>query len=141
MIITFCGHSDFRGCEEYEEKIISILREKHADEVYLGGYGAFDLFAYKCSLKYKKEENALKFTLVTPYLDSKHKKGFFEGEYDEIIYPSLENVPPRFAISGRNEWMVENADVVVAFVEREFGGAYKTLKYAKKRKKEIINIK
>jgi len=142
MIITFCGHAEFRGGEEYEEKIISVLREKRADEVYLGGYGNFDGFAYKCALKYKKEEAPnLKLTLVTPYLDGEHKKGFLDGEYDEIIYPSLENVPPRFAISRRNEWMVGNADIVVAFVERSFGGAYKTLAYAEKHKKEIINIK
>jgi len=141
MIITFCGHADFRGEEEYEEKIISVLREKRADEVYLGGYGNFDSFAYRCALKYKKEEAPnLKLTLVTPYLDGNHKKGFLDGEYDEIIYPELENVPLKFAVSRRNEWMVENADVVVAFIERAFGGAYKTLSYAKKIKREVINI-
>ena len=141
MIITFCGHADFRGGEEYEEKIISVLRKKRADEVYLGGCGNFDSFAYKCALKYKKEEDPnLKLTLVTPYLDGEQKKGFFDGEYDGIIYPSLENVPRRFAISRRNEWMVDNADIMIAFVERAFGGAYKTLSYAGKRKKKVINI-
>jgi len=77
MIITFCGHADFTGGEEYEKKIISVMREKLADEVYLGGYGNFDSFAYKCALKYKKEEAPnLKLILVSPYLDENHKKAF-----------------------------------------------------------------
>lgn len=142
MTITFCGHADFCGNESFEEKIISVLREKMPDEIFLGGYGAFDGFAYNCAQKYKKSEApSLRICLITPYLDAEHKKGLARDvEYDEIIYPPLENVPPRFAISRRNEWMVDNADCLIAFVERSFGGAYKTLKYAEKRKREIINI-
>ena len=49
MIITFCGHSAFRGTEEYEQKILDLLKEKVGDsaaDMYLGGYGGFDRFAY-----------------------------------------------------------------------------------------------
>ena len=41
--------------------------------------------------------------------------------YDSTVYPPLENVPHRFAISHRNRWMVENADVVVAYVLHDWG--------------------
>ena len=142
MTITFFGHADFRGNELFEQKIISVLREKKPDEVFLGGYGEFDRFAYNCTQKYKKSEApALRVCLITPYLDPKHKKGLSDSyEYDEIIYPPIENIPPRFAISRRNEWMIDNSGCLIAFVERSFGGAYKALKYAEKRKKELINI-
>ena len=36
--------------------------------------------------------------------------------------------------------MVEQSNLVIAFVEREKGGAYEAVKYAKKLKKSIINI-
>ena len=36
--------------------------------------------------------------------------------------------------------MVDRSDLVVFFVERDKGGAYQTMKYAKKQGKEIINI-
>ena len=50
----------------------------------------------------------------------------------------MESVPPRFAISKRNQWMVEAADIVVAYVLHNWGGAAMTLQHAKRKKKEII---
>ena len=58
--------------------------------------------------------------------------------YDETVYPPLESVPKRYAISRRNEWMVCESDGVVAYVMRGFGGAAKTLDYARRKKKAII---
>ena len=57
MIVTFCGHSKFSASMEYERKILSFLEEWVGDnvaEMYLGGYGEFDGFAYTCCKKYKK---------------------------------------------------------------------------------------
>ena len=51
MIVTFCGHSKFSASMEYERKILSFLEEWVGDnvaEMYLGGYGEFDGFAYTC---------------------------------------------------------------------------------------------
>ena len=60
--------------------------------------------------------------------------------YDGIIYPPLENVPPRFCISRRNEWMVDEANLVIAFVKYSWGGAAKTLEYAKRKKVKSFNL-
>lgn len=57
-----------------------------------------------------------------------------------MLYPPIEKVPLKFAISKRNNWMVENSDLVIAYVNHSFGGAYKTLQAAKRKKKRIINI-
>ena len=40
----------------------------------------------------------------------------------------------------RNEWMVEQADLVIAYVKYSWGGAAKTLECAKRKKVPIINI-
>ncbi|OUO31518.1 hypothetical protein B5F88_18105, partial [Flavonifractor sp. An306] len=58
--------------------------------------------------------------------------------YDRTVYPPLETVPRRFAISHRNRWMVEYVDVVVSYVLHDWGGAATTLQYAKRKKKRII---
>lgn len=58
--------------------------------------------------------------------------------YDRTLYPALENVPRRFAILKRNEYMVDAADIVVAYVKYEWGGAAKALEYARRRKKQIM---
>ena len=51
MIITFCGHSDFCPTVDYEKRVLALLDKLVGDSpayLYLGGYGAFDEFAYAC---------------------------------------------------------------------------------------------
>ena len=62
----------------------------------------------------------------------------FPSSYDSTVYPPLETVPRRFAISHRNRWMVEASDVVVAYVLHDWGGAATTLRYAKQKDRRII---
>jgi len=83
--------------------------------------------------------------LITPYITESHQKKLNEDPqikalYDAIIYPPLESVPLRYAISRRNEWMIEQADLVIAFVTHTFGGAHKALSFAQRKKKKIINL-
>ncbi len=73
--------------------------------------------------------------LVLAYFDTKRDT----SGYDSTVYPPLETVPRRFAISHRNRWMVETSDVVVAYVLHDWGGAAATLRCARKKKKQIIS--
>ena len=146
MIITFCGHAEFIKTEEYENKILDFLEDRigySSAEVYLGGYGGFDNFAYDCWKKYKQTHPNLSLVFITPYMTVEYQKSHLEYQrtrYDDIIYPEIEDKPKRFAISYRNKWMVERADLVVAFVEHAWGGAYATYKYAKRKGKFVFNI-
>ena len=146
MVITFCGHADFQKNEEYEKKVLEILEKEVAEKsakFYLGGYGKFDEFAYSCCKAYKKKHINVSLVFVTPYITVEYQKNKLADEierYDEIIYPAIENKPLRFAISYRNRYMIDCSDIVVAFVEREFGGAYKAYKYAQTKSKKIYNL-
>ncbi len=145
MIVTFCGHSTYIPKCEDETKVLQIV-ENHANgeniEFYLGGYGNFDFFAKKCAEKYKSIHKNTKIVFVTPYINDwlNERRNYFENEYDEIIYPELESVPFRFAISKRNEWMAEHSDLVIAYVCVDFGGAYAFFKHAIRCNKEVVNI-
>ena len=44
------------------------------------------------------------------------------------------------AIQKRNRWLVDRADFLIAYLFRDFGGAYETVKYAKKQGKPVINL-
>ena len=68
------------------------------------------------------------------------RKDYLEKEYDEIVYPEIENTIPKFAISKRNEWMINQADYVFAYVQTHYVGAYKTLLYAHKHHKPYTNL-
>ena len=61
--------------------------------------------------------------------------------YDEILYPELENVLPRHAITYRNRYMVEQADIVVAYIVNRSSGAYQTYRHAVRKKKEIFYMR
>ena len=122
MIITFCGHADFQKTNEREKQLLSFLEKTigdHAVKFYLGGYGAFDEFAYECCKKYKRTHINVDLTLVIPYFHFEKSKvnDYFE-KYDEIIYPPIEDKPPKFAIVYRNQYMIDEADLVVAHVTR-----------------------
>lgn len=146
MIVTFCGHAQFPKSKEYEQKILAFLEEKVGDEpadMYLGGYGEFDSFAYECCKKYKEAHPEISIVLVTPYLDAGYQRNhlkYQETRYDFILYPEIENKPKRYAITYRNKYMIEKADYVVAYVTHDWGGAYATYKYAKRRGKGIFNL-
>ena len=78
---------------------------------------------------------------ITPYLDNNYSKlQLAKYYYDDIIFPPIESVPRKFAILKRNEWMVDSADLVIAYVKYSWGGAAKTLEYSKRKKVPIINI-
>ena len=137
MVVTFCGHKEITGSDELHDRLLSVLRElisEGADSFLLGGYGAFDGLAASAVREMQAEFPHIRSTLVLPYID----RSFNTELYNGSVYPPLENVPRRFAISRRNEWMVDQADVIIAFVNHGWGGAAATLRYAERKKKRIV---
>ncbi len=66
---------------------------------------------------------------------------YYEKYYDRVMIPeSIGKTHPKGAITKRNRWMIEQADLLICYVEREEGGAYAAFKYAKKLKKQIVNL-
>ena len=140
MTITFCGHSTFNKTDEYEHELLEILENTVGDapaEFFLGGYGNFDSFAYSCCKKYKGKHPKASLVFVTPYL---RIDPTYAALYDSVVYPDIEDKPLKFAITYRNKYMVEKSDIVIAFIDHEWGGAYKTYVYAKRKGKRVINL-
>ena len=145
MTITFCGHSNFSFDTMVKEKLKALLlqkiRKNPTCKFYLGGYGNFDSLCLSILKEIKADFPNIELLFITPYLNNEYSKlETAKLYYDGIIYPPLENVPPRFCISRRNEWMVDEADFVIAFVKYSWGGAAKTLEYAKRKKVGFFNL-
>ena len=145
MIITFCEHSDFSFSDDIKQQLKNILlneiRKNPTCKFYLGGYGDFDSLCLRTLRELKKEFQSIELIFITPYIDKNYSKlEFAKYHYDDVIFPPLERVPRKFAILKRNEWMVEEADLVIAYVMYSWGGAAKTLEYAKRKMKQIINL-
>ena len=138
MIVTLCGHAQISQVEEVEKWLYAVsesLIEQGAVTFYLGGYGAFDGLAASVLREQKKRYPQIELVLVLAYLNDRRDT----SSYDRTVYPPLETVPRRFAISHRNRWMVEVSDVVVSYVLHDWGGAATTLRCAKQKAKQIIS--
>lgn len=139
MKVTFCGHGDINYSDELRNKLREIIIElivQGADEFLFGGYGSFDWMAAHIVYKLKQEYPGIKSVLVVPYLNREYNTDW----YDCSVFPPLERVPKRYAIVRRNYWMVERADVLICYVDHDWGGAYKTFKHAMSKKKRIIHL-
>jgi uncharacterized phage-like protein YoqJ len=145
MIITFFGHANYSSNAEDELRLFQLLEEIIQEKqvnFYLGGYGKFDYFALQCAKKYKNLHSNTTLTFITPYLGKwlNERKDLLQSTYDTMIYPEIEHTPQKFAILKRNEWMVNQADYIIFYVNQHYGGAYKTMLYAHKNKKTFINL-
>ena len=142
MTVTFCGHSDFVPSTDMEARLLSVLASQIGDspaELLLGGYGNFDRFALRCGKIFQQTHPQISLIYVTPYMITERQTSVGAG-YDGIVYPPLENVPPRYAILHRNRYMVERANLVIAYITRSRGGAYQTYLHARKKGKTIIDL-
>ena len=144
----FCGHRDVFERERIKEKVKEILIyliEKKNISVFLsGGMGEFDGLCESLVIGLMDHYKDIKLCLIIPYLTKNilNNPQYYNSFYDEIIKPDFgEDIFPKYAIIKRNRYMVDNSDYIISYVIRDFGGAYKTLKYAEKSNINIINIK
>ena len=146
MIIAFCGHSSYVPTVEYKDCVFNILEHASNNEppiFYLGEYGQFDRFAYDCAYTFRGTHTDARLFFITPYHPSAlsaERIAFLQKRFDRILYPALENAPIRVAISHRNRWIADHADIIISYVSHRYGGAYAMYKRAKSKGKVIYNL-
>lgn len=140
MICTFFGHKDTPQSvkEKIKKTIMHLIDNDGIVEFYLGNNGSYDVMVNHTLIELQKIYPQIKYTIVLSYLPRKNSEGF---DSQNTIYPDgIEHVPPRFAIDWRNRWLVDKSDVVVTYVNRDFGGAAKFKRLAVKKCKRVIEI-
>ena len=146
---TFAGHREVYQASimnRLDETISQIIETNEDSFCFLvGGIGDFDNLCSsavrKAKRKYKDKHISLE--LVLPYFSQELNinKEYYEQSYDSVLIPSeLAGVHYKSAITKRNRWLIDNSEYLIAFVHRDYGGAYTTLRYAQKRKRKIINL-
>ena len=143
--VALIGHRDIDNIRYIENEIggLSIELMKCYDfvEFYLCRGGDFDTAAAsgikQAQKKYGTQCSSL--NLVLPYRSK--DECFLENFYDELIYPIDSKTHFKAAIKKRNEWMINNADILICYVEEgRSGGAMTALSFAKKQGLKIINL-
>lgn len=142
MTVTFFGHSNAPQeiQKSLESVIVDLIESRNARNFYVGNHGNYDLMVRKILKKLKQIYPHIEYAVVLAYLPGKNKEFEFV-DYSDTIYPDgLENTLPKFAIDKRNRWMIEQSDVVIAYVKYIVGGAQKFKELAEKKGKIVINI-
>ena len=144
--VSLFGHREIGDLRQLENKLFPIVKNLMRENSYvtflLGRNGEFDEYAASVIKRAQSDIGKEKsdIILVIPYkilaLD------YYEKYYDSVIIPDcVYNAHPKSAISLKNRWMIENSDLVIVYVEKSVGGAYKAMKYAKTLNKKVINLK
>ena len=147
--VAFFGHrkiGNIAKAEKMLEKIIlNLIEEKIYVDFLIGRNGDFDMCASAMIKQVQEKYNNCNSShiLVLPYKTAEYinNKENFDRYYDEIeICDKAWGIYPKRAIQIRNKEMIDRADLVVCYVERNEGGAFQTIEYALKQGKKIINI-
>ena len=140
--VALVGHRDFCQHKRLDDTLFplikDLLRTKAFVEIYIGRDGEFDVYAASII---KRAQTALgaensELNLVLPYVRKDIE--YYEKYYDRVSIPI--SAHPKLAITKRNEWMVEQADIVICYIERKKGGAYAAIRYAETLGKTVLNI-
>lgn len=145
MIVSFIGHAEEHYTRDDAVKLTETLETYvNGKDVtfYMGLDGRFDWMAKNCCTEYKKKHGNASVVFVTPYIDEPYLRNlkYAIKEFDDILYPGLERIPKRFAISARNKYMIDNSDLLICYVRNLIGNANKCWKYADGKGVKTVNL-
>lgn len=147
--VSFFGHRQIENVlrleKALEEIICHLLREKEYVEFLVGRDGEFDQLVSstvkRCKRRIGEHNNALIWVQAYPSAEYLNNEESFHSYYDEIeICEASASAHFKAAIQIRNRSMVDRSHLVVFFVDRKYGGAYQTMRYAQKNNVPLINL-
>ena len=142
MTCCFFGHKDTPSSvyEKLEEAVEKIIVEDGVSSFLVGNQGQFDSMALSALRKLKLKYPRINYNVVLAYMPAE-KEMWNPYEYGETMLPEgIESVHPRYAISWRNKWLVNESDVVICYITHGWGGAARYVELASKKKKRTINL-
>ena len=149
LTVSFFGHRRIENALEIEKRlerlIRTLLREHEYVEFLVGRDGEFDQLVSsvirRCKREYRSDNSA--HIWVLPYLTAEFRDNeeSFRDYYDEIEVCEASAVGHyKNAYQTRNRAMVDRSDLAVFCIQHESGGAWQTMKYAKKQGVPCINL-
>ena len=136
----FFGHREVT--HNIRDKLSAIIERlitgEGVTEFYVGNQGQFDGMVYSVLKELKAKYPQIRYTVVLAYMPDEHIKELY-GE-DTLFPDGMENVPKKYAISKRNDWMIQQSGVVVCYVYKITGGAAKFKEKAEKKGLKIICV-
>ena len=140
-VCTFFGHRDCPASlkPKLRAAVVELIERHGVDRFYVGRQGAFDAMARAVLRELTEVYLHISYAVVLERLPG--PKDETVRDFSDTIFPEgLEIVPPRFAITRRNEWMLRQADFVVTYVTHGWGGAAQFTEKACRQGKTVPNL-
>ena len=148
LVCAFTGHRNLNSYElDYESlrETLYTLLHRGFNTFYCGMAMGFDMAAAECLLEFHGQYN-FRLVAVVPCVGQADKfsledRGRYKkilGASDEVITLSDEYYSG--CMQARDRYMVDNCDLLLAFLRKRSGGTYYTVGYAKKRGKPVVEI-
>lgn len=140
LACTFFGH---RNCPEMikpklRDILVDLITNHGVDMFYVGHQGQFDAYVHSELKKLKQECPQINYAVVLAYMPGQRTEC---DDYSDTMLPEgIEAVHPRYAISWRNKWMLDQSDYVVTYITHTWGGAYQYARKAIGQGKNVINL-
>lgn len=136
---SFFGHRD---CPDdlmplLKNVILELIATHRVDMFYVGHQGGFDRLVRGVLREITQECPRAQYAVVLAYTPS---GGPAADTADTMLPEGIELVHPRYAISWRNNWMLQQSDFVIAYVAHSWGGAAQYVKEAIRSGKTVINL-
>ena len=138
MTCTFFGHSNCPDSIKADiyDSIIYLIENKNVTTFLVGNQGNFDRLVLLTLQVIQSEYRHIRYSVVLAYMPKSASNNLAHSIFPE----GLENIPPAYAISHRNKWMITQSDYVITYVRHKTGGASKFKDYATKKNKIIIEL-
>lgn len=123
-ICTFFGH---RNCPSniaplLDEVITDLILTDAVTMFYVGNQGQFDSMVRNTLKRVAMRYSTVNYAVVLAYMPKEKQEAEYTDYSDTMLPEGIETVPPRFAISWRNKWMLKQADIVVTYITHSWGG-------------------
>ena len=145
--VAFTGRRTYAGeADEELSMVVCDLCERGFTRFLCGMSWGFDLAAARVVMECRKRYPSVELVAVEPFAEFRM---MFSGEdavlYDEVLAAANERVVAgendKLAYMRRNDFLVDNASVIVAWWEgNKRGGTAYTIRRARKRRVEVINL-
>ena len=147
LTVAFFGHRQTENFAEVESKleqtVTELLRGETFVEFLVGRNGEFDTLAASVVRRVVKRMDTANasLTLVLPYSTAEflsNEKSFLDY-YDTVeICEQSAKAHYRSAITVRNRYMADRADIIICCIQRKSGGAWAAVSYALRQGKRIV---
>ena len=133
---TFFGHRECPDSIKTQLRgaLIDLLTNYEVDMFYVGNQGRFDTIVRGVLRELKKEYPKINYTVVLAYMLGKQTE--YDDYSDTMLPEGIESVIPCYAISWRNNWMLQQSDYVVTYITHSWAAQYNSQRKRSAKRKQ-----